>query len=81
MNTSQKVFYRMNIKILWDFSVQTDHVIETCKIINFAVPGDSKIKEQEKDRKVSRSKRRVIEYLKCENEDYTISCGLLRCYT
>ena len=45
-------------KILWDFSIQTDHVIEawrldlaavdkkrtTCKIIDFAVPGDSRIK-------------------------------------
>ena len=43
-------------KILWDFSIQTDHVIEarrpdlvvvdkerSCKIIDFAVPGDSRI--------------------------------------
>ena len=43
----------MNQKVLWDFSIQTDHVIEawrpdlvvvnkkrrTCKIIDFAVPG------------------------------------------
>ena len=48
-------------KILWDFSIQTDHVIETrrpdlvvvdkkersCKISDFAVPGDSKIEEEE----------------------------------
>ena len=46
-----------NHKILWDFSIQNDHVIEsrrpdlvvtdkkrrTCKIIEFAVPGDSRI--------------------------------------
>ena len=44
-------------KILWDFSIQTDHVIEArrldlvvvdkkerkCKIIDFAVPGDRRI--------------------------------------
>ena len=46
---------------MWDFSIQTDHVIETrrpdlvvvdkkersCKISDFAVPGDSKIEEEE----------------------------------
>ena len=44
-------------KILWDFSIHTEHVIEarrpdlvvvdkkrrTCKIIDFAVPGDRRI--------------------------------------
>ena len=47
-------------QILWYFSIQTDHVIEarrpdlvvvdkkkrSCKIINFAVPGDSRIEER-----------------------------------
>ena len=46
-----------------DFSIQTDHVIEarkpdlvvvdkerSCKIIDFAVPGDSRIEEKEKDK-------------------------------
>ena len=50
-------------KILWDFGIQTDHVIEarrpdlglvdkerSCKIIDFAVPGDSRIAEKEKDK-------------------------------
>ena len=51
-------------KILWDFSVDTDRVIEawrtdlvvvdkkerSCKIIDFAVPGDIKIEEREKDK-------------------------------
>ena len=51
-------------KILWDFSIQTDHVIEArrpdlvvvdkkekiCEIIDFAVPGDSRIEEKEKDK-------------------------------
>ena len=49
---------------MWDFSIQTDHVIEaqrpdlvvvdkkerSCKIIDFAVPGDSRIEEKEKDK-------------------------------
>ena len=51
--------------ILYDFSIQTDHVIEarrpdlvvvdkkerSCKVIDFAVPGDTRIEEKEKDRK------------------------------
>ena len=49
---------------MWDFGIQTDHVIEarrpdlvvvdkkeiSCKIIDFAVPGDSRIEEKEKDK-------------------------------
>ena len=49
---------------MWNFSIQTDHVIEarrpdlvvvdekkiTCKIVDFAVPGDSRIKEKEKEK-------------------------------
>ena len=48
---------------MWDFSIDTDHVIEawrpdlvvvdkkerSCEIINFAVPGDSRVEEKEKD--------------------------------
>ena len=50
-------------KILWDFSIQTDHVIEAqrpdlvavdkdriCKITDFTVPGDTRIEEKEKDK-------------------------------
>ena len=51
-------------KILWDFSTQTDQVIEawrsdlvvvdkkerSCRIIDFAVPGDSRIEENKKDK-------------------------------
>ena len=53
----QSVLENEDYKILWDFSIQTDHVIEawrpdlvvvdkkerSCKIIDFAVPGDSRI--------------------------------------
>ena len=49
---------------MWNFSIKTDHVIEalrpdlvvvdkkerSCKIIVFAVPGDSRIEEKEKDK-------------------------------
>ena len=51
-------------KILWDFIIQTDHVIDTqrldlvvvyekrrtCKIIDFVVPGNSRIEEKEKEK-------------------------------
>ena len=50
-------------KILWDFTLQTDHVLQAgrpdmviidktknkCKIIDFACPFDSRIEEREKD--------------------------------
>ena len=59
----ESVLENEDYKILWDFSIQTDHVIEvqrpdlvavdkkerTCKIIDFAVPGDNRI-EEEKDK-------------------------------
>ena len=49
---------------MWDFSIQTDDVVEalrpdlvvvdkkerSCKIFDFAVPGDSRIEEKEKDK-------------------------------
>ena len=49
---------------MWDFIIQTDHVIEaqgpdlvvvgkkerSCKIIGFAVPGYSRIEEKEKNK-------------------------------
>ena len=59
----ESVLENEDYKILWDFSIQTDHVIEARrpdlvvvdkerngKIIDFAVPGDSKIEENEKDK-------------------------------
>ena len=59
----ERVLENEDYKILWDFSIQTDHVIEArrpdlalvdkkeriCKIIDFAVPGDTRIEEKEKD--------------------------------
>ena len=60
----ESVLENEDYKILWDFSIQTDHVIEAqrpdlvvvdkkerlCKIIDFAVPGDGRIEEKEKDK-------------------------------
>ena len=59
----ESVLENEDYKILWDFIIQTDHVIEarrpdlvvvdkerSCKIIDFAVPGDGRIEEKEKDK-------------------------------
>ena len=60
----ESVLENEDYKILWDFSIQSDHVVEvrrsdmfvvdkkkrSCKIIDFAVPGDSRIDEREKDK-------------------------------
>ena len=60
----EKVVENDSWKILWDFTIQTDHIIETrrpdmikidktknkCKIINFACPFDGRIKKREKDK-------------------------------
>ena len=60
----ESVLENEDYKILWDFSIQTNHVIEaprpdlvvvdkkerSCKIIDFAVPGDSRIEEKETDK-------------------------------
>ena len=56
----ESVLENEDYKILWDFSIQTDHVIEarrpdlvvvdkkerSCKISDFAVSGDSRIEEK-----------------------------------
>ena len=65
-------------KILWDFSIQTDHVIEArrpdwvvvdkeriCKIIDFAVPGDSRIEEKEKHKTEKYQDLGVTEDMEC----------------
>ena len=60
----ESVLENEDYKILWNFSIQTDHVIEawrpdlvvvdkkerSCKILDFAVSGDSRIEEKEKDK-------------------------------
>ena len=63
-NEPESVLENEDYKILWDFSIQTDHFIEArrpdlvavdkkeriYKIIDFAVPGDSRIEEKEKEK-------------------------------
>ena len=63
-NEPESVLENEDYKILWDLSIQTHHVIEarrpdlvvvdkkerSCKIIDFAVPGDSRIEQKEKDK-------------------------------
>ena len=58
---------------MWDFSIQTDHLIEarrpdlvvvdkkerSCKIIDFAVPGDSRIEEKEKHQDLRRELQKI----------------------
>ena len=59
----ESVLENEDYKILWNFIIQTDHVIEpwrldlvvvdkrrTCRIIDFAIPGDSRIEEKEKEK-------------------------------
>ena len=59
----ESVLQNEDYKILWDFSIEADHIIEAqrpdlvvvdkeriCKTIDFAVPGDSRIEETQKDK-------------------------------
>ena len=45
--------------------VVVDKKERSCKIIDFAVPRDSRIEEKEKDRKVSRLGKGVTEDMEC----------------
>ncbi|XP_063691257.1 uncharacterized protein LOC134823653 [Bolinopsis microptera] len=74
---AEKVLENEKVKILWDFHVQSDHVIEHCRpdlllvdkvtnaatIIDVAVPGDTRIldREQEKILKYQDLKREIKE--------------------
>ena len=60
----QSVCENEEYKILWDFSIQTDHVIEArrpdmiivekknnkCQVVDFAVPFDTRVDEKEKEK-------------------------------
>ena len=68
-------------KLLWDFNIQTDHQIpsrrpdliiinkrkkRTCKIVDFAVPADSRIKQKECEKKdkyldLAREQKKTVE--------------------
>ena len=61
---AEKVLENEEVKLLWDFHVQSDHVIEHCRpdlllvkkksreatIIDIAVPGDTRIVDREQDK-------------------------------
>ena len=63
-HTADKVLENDEVKLLWDFHIQTDHVIEHCRpdillvkkkeqsaiIVDIAVPGDQRIKSKEQDK-------------------------------
>ena len=75
----ERVLENKDYKILFDFSIQTNHVMEaqrphlvvvdkerSSKIIDFAVPRDSRIEEKEKDkRNISRLGKGVTEDMEC----------------
>ena len=63
-HTAEKVTENEKVKVLWDFAIQTDHVIQARRpdiivmdkemdhtwIIDIAVPGDSRIEEKEREK-------------------------------
>ena len=92
----ESVLENKDYKILWDFTIQTDSVIEawrpdlvvvdkkerSCKIIDFVVPGDSRIEEKEKD-KIKKYQDLGRELQKIWNVKVKIIplVRLFRCYT
>ena len=91
----ESVLENEDYKILWDFSIQTDHVIEArrpdlvlvdkkeriCKIIDFAVSGDSRIEEKEKNKiEEYQDLGRELQKIWNVSEYHTISFRLFRCY-
>ena len=65
MHNPATVLEKATHKLLWDFKIQTDHLIParrpnliiinkkktTCKIVDFAVPADHRIKLKECEKK------------------------------
>ncbi len=65
MHNAAPVLENSTYKLLWDFNIQTDHLIparpdliiinqkkkRTCKIVDFAVPADHRIKQKECEKK------------------------------
>ena len=67
-------------KLLWDFDIQTDHLISAerqdqriCKIVDFAVPADRriKLKEREKTDKYLDLAREWKKTMENEGDNYT----------
>ena len=81
-------------KILWDVTIQTDHVIEVrrpdmvivdktkneCKIIDFACPFDSRIEERQKDKMNGYNdlKRKLEKNMGCTSESNPYSASCIK---
>ena len=76
----ESVLENEDYKILWDFSIQTDHVTEVRRP-DFTVPGDSRIEKEKEKTEEYQDLRRELQKIWNVSEDYTISCGLFRCHT
>ena len=69
----KKVTENDKAKVLWDFNIQTDHVIQACRpdivakdkeldhtwIIDIPVPGDARVEDKEKVEKYQDLEREV----------------------
>ena len=54
MQNTVSVLENGKYKLIWDFDIQTDHLIavsQTCKIVDSAVPTDHRIKLKENEKK------------------------------
>ena len=87
MNNPAPVLENATHKLLWDFNIQTDHLIparrpdliiinkkkRTCKIVDFAVPVDHriKLKECEKKDKYFDLARELKKTMKHAGDNYT----------
>ena len=86
MHNPAAVLENYTHKLLWDVDIQTDHLIlarrpdliiikkekeRICKIVDFAVPADHRIKLKEREKKVkyldlARESKKTIEH-ECDN--------------
>ena len=70
MNKPKSVLEKETHKLLWDFEIKADHLISarcpdlvivskkkkkrTCRIVDFAVPADLRVKQKDSEKKVPR---------------------------
>ena len=86
MHKAASVLENETIKLLWDFDIQTDHLISArrpdfilikirrnCKVVYFAVPADHriKLKEVEKKDKYLDLARELKKTMEHEGDNYT----------
>ena len=93
----ESVLENHDYKTLWDFSIQTNHVIEarrpdlvvvhrkerSCKIIDFAIPGDSTTEEKKNDKieKYQDFRRELQKIWNVKVKIIPLVQGFFRCYT